>query len=226
MKKLITLLALTGLLLCGCTPQAADPTTTAASQPATTLPAPDCVHVYAPADCDSPKTCSLCGATRGNALGHDYLEGICSRCQQKDATYLPLVGTTWLSISLSEDESQLEEIYLVFKEDSCELRGIRYRRLADVPLDQRTDAMLDEKNWYDYSGEIYYRTQNIPQQQLSCTAEGNNLTCSLIREDMVVGTLLLERSAGNRLSVTYCEGEFRVQFLTVGDVFDGSQQTS
>ncbi len=224
MKKVIPLLLLC-LLLWGCAPQAPAPTTTAAPAPSTTLPPPDCIHVYANADCDSPKTCTLCGATRGNALGHDYLEGVCSRCGKTDATYLPLLGVTWTAICLSENGSQLEELYLSFTEGSCQLRGLRYHRLADVPVEERTDAMLREENWYDYSGEIYYRTESIPQQQLVCTVEGNILTCTLIRDDMTVGTLLLERTAGNRLSVTYCEGEFRAQLLAVGDVFDGSRQT-
>ena len=34
-----------------------------------------CEHVWADADCTTPKTCSLCGETEGEALGHSYGEG-------------------------------------------------------------------------------------------------------------------------------------------------------
>ena len=40
-------------------------------------------HDWTAADCENPKTCSGCGATEGEALGHDYENGICGRC---DAT--------------------------------------------------------------------------------------------------------------------------------------------
>lgn len=33
-----------------------------------------CAHNWDDADCDTPKTCSLCGATEGEALGHDWSE--------------------------------------------------------------------------------------------------------------------------------------------------------
>lgn len=34
------------------------------------LPQPECEHVWADADCTTPKTCSVCGAVEGEALGH------------------------------------------------------------------------------------------------------------------------------------------------------------
>lgn len=37
-------------------------------------------HSWIEADCDTPRTCANCGLTEGEALGHDYQDGICSRC--------------------------------------------------------------------------------------------------------------------------------------------------
>lgn len=34
------------------------------------LPQPECEHVWVDADCTTPKTCSVCGAVEGEALGH------------------------------------------------------------------------------------------------------------------------------------------------------------
>ena len=79
-------------------------------------------HVFAPADCENPQRCN-CGATRGNAVGHswenatcsspktclacektegeplphDFVEGVCMRCDAYDpdsAVDSPLV---WIS---------------------------------------------------------------------------------------------------------------------------------
>ena len=36
-------------------------------------------HIYAPATCDSPKTCE-CGETLGDRLGHMYIDGSCTVC--------------------------------------------------------------------------------------------------------------------------------------------------
>ncbi len=40
----------------------------------TDVPAHDCV--YSDANCTTPKTCTICGATDGEALGHSYDEGV------------------------------------------------------------------------------------------------------------------------------------------------------
>ena len=37
-------------------------------------------HSWDEATCTAPKTCSTCGATEGKALGHDYQNGVCTRC--------------------------------------------------------------------------------------------------------------------------------------------------
>jgi len=37
-----------------------------------------CVHNWVDADCDTPKTCSVCGETEGEALGHDWVYATCT----------------------------------------------------------------------------------------------------------------------------------------------------
>ena len=39
-----------------------------------------CSHSWQAATCTSPKICSLCGETDGDALGHTTFTGICERC--------------------------------------------------------------------------------------------------------------------------------------------------
>ena len=44
-------------------------------------------HTWLDATCTTAKTCSICGTTQGNALGHRYSEGYCIRCDEKDPDY-------------------------------------------------------------------------------------------------------------------------------------------
>jgi len=39
-----------------------------------------CQHDWKNATCTEPKTCKLCGQTEGEALGHNYFGGTCTRC--------------------------------------------------------------------------------------------------------------------------------------------------
>lgn len=41
-------------------------------------------HKFAEATCETPKTCTICSATSGSALGHSYTGGKCSRCGVAD----------------------------------------------------------------------------------------------------------------------------------------------
>jgi len=46
-------------------------------------------HRWTAADCDTPKTCSVCKATEGEALGHNWVEGKCDRCGQTEGEEAP-----------------------------------------------------------------------------------------------------------------------------------------
>lgn len=55
-------------------------------------------HTWTPADCDTPKTCTVCKATEGEALGHDWIDATteapktCDRCGKTEGDNTP--GTT------------------------------------------------------------------------------------------------------------------------------------
>ena len=44
----------------------------------------ECLHAFIDATCTTPKMCDKCKLTEGNALGHDFSEGICTRCNTKE----------------------------------------------------------------------------------------------------------------------------------------------
>lgn len=44
-------------------------------------------HSYMDANCDNPKRCRFCDATEGEVLGHTYVDGYCTRCYMKDPNF-------------------------------------------------------------------------------------------------------------------------------------------
>ena len=60
-------------------------------------------HNWSDATCTTPKTCSVCGATEGEANGHSFANGICSVCgTAEDGSATPVV---W-DMSVQADASQ------------------------------------------------------------------------------------------------------------------------
>ena len=45
-------------------------------------------HNFKDATCTDAKICKICGTKEGNALGHDYQNGVCTRCDEKDPDYV------------------------------------------------------------------------------------------------------------------------------------------
>lgn len=42
-------------------------------------------HVWQDATCTDPKTCTVCGATEGKPLGHNFMPNVCTRCGMEAA---------------------------------------------------------------------------------------------------------------------------------------------
>ena len=58
----------------------------------------NCEHDMLPATCTESKRCSVCGVTIGDPLNHDYIEGKCVRCGEKDPNFeiVYSVGEKWI----------------------------------------------------------------------------------------------------------------------------------
>lgn len=84
MKKLHLFLILFAFLLGGCSGE---------QQPET------CAHQWAEANCETPRTCTQCQATEGDALGHQWTEADCitpKTCSRCDAAEGALADHIWL----------------------------------------------------------------------------------------------------------------------------------
>ena len=86
-------------------------------------------HNWTLATCTSPKTCSLCGKTEGSALGHNYINRVCSRCGDlavptiKIPT-LPATVTAWHSPmtypATAASRGEIDSVSYIFnKQTNC-----------------------------------------------------------------------------------------------------------
>ena len=67
-----------------------------------------CAHDWAAADCDTPKTCKLCGETEGAALGHDWEAADCDTaktCKVCGATEGAALGHSWDNASCTSPKT-------------------------------------------------------------------------------------------------------------------------
>ena len=87
----------------GSTPSSA-PSSTPSNTPSSTPSVPIHTHNYSGATCTAPAKCS-CGATLGDALGHDYSlsDGKCIRCQTKDPGFKELTEGVWMYMKKDEN---------------------------------------------------------------------------------------------------------------------------
>ncbi len=67
-----------------------------------------CTHVWTEATCTAPQTCSICGATQGEALGHDWADATCTEpqtCTRCGATQGEALGHDWTDATCTEPQT-------------------------------------------------------------------------------------------------------------------------
>ena len=89
LKKLILFLIIFSMILCLPACNISKPKKGENDESGSSQIEPEHTHVFAEATCISPQKCS-CGVTEGEALGHDYVDGECSRCGKIDLDSLPV----------------------------------------------------------------------------------------------------------------------------------------
>ena len=62
------------------------------------------IHSWRPASCEEPETCSICGKTRGEALGHNWQPETCSVCGETRGS---APGHNWVEATCTEPKTCL-----------------------------------------------------------------------------------------------------------------------
>ena len=99
-------------------------------------------HNWVDATCTTPKTCSTCGATEGQALGHVFSNGYCSRCGIDN------------SIEMNEELEKARKDY----ENECDNINATYDSRISV-LEDTAEQIMMECGVYSLSSSSYYENR-------------------------------------------------------------------
>ncbi len=157
-------------------------------------------HSYKSATCTEPATCRNCGATKGKELGHNVVDGECTRCDYQEKTAFDLLrdylkkkgtyseGDYELTIWTDYDSGFYYKIYLEYSSDKnnislrCFVYKTDYYFLTSIIIPSTASntyewSQLDSNKNY-MIGDIYYKTYN-ENSTLTYTKSQNISTSSL-----------------------------------------------
>lgn len=156
-------------------------------------------HSFSEATCTEPKKCS-CGAKEGSALGHDYKDGVCTRCGAKDPNF------KFTSVLTKQGEWSFkyldkEELYsismVICKSGKNHVDVGLGDLLSKLPPDMQNDANIKEY-CEQYNGKDYYIGRGDGDDLKSVTEEDKTATVT----DSSGNKLVLTRTGENTLKYT------------------------
>ena len=175
-------------------------------------------HSFSDATCTEPKKCS-CGAVEGTALGHDYKDGVCTRCNEKDPNYKPLTSVLqkqgkWTLQYLNGN--QLYSVNIVVCKSGENSAGVG----IGVPLNTMPSDMQNDPNIKNYcevfNGEYYYIGMGTGGDITTITEENNTVTLT----DYLGNKLVLTRTGENTLKCASAPDSFAdISEISVGAEF-------
>lgn len=185
-------------------------------------------HSYKAATCTEPQKCA-CGATKGNALGHAYKGGKCTRCGIADpnaAKYTSVLTKAgfWSCRYIYMNGDVGEQLYdatLIFKSPG----GEEYADYEDSMifvggsrLAEPEDITMYPEEVFEYNGKHYMGAFGNGGNALGKVEEKNN-TIVLTDPDGDGDTIKLQRISETTLKVVSCSGEYSdLRKIPVGTV--------
>ena len=182
-----------------------------------TEPIPKAEHTYADATCTAPKTCSGCGVTQGDALGHSYKDGKCTRCNAKQENYKALNTGRWQLMALSNN-GELCKFSLYLQKDRQELICGFGAELSTLDPEFQKDLLEHPEMLVEFEGKKYYFGMGDGCELTY--SDGAKVEIKLMDSDSRTeyeSTIVLERIAGDQLKVASVTG----QVLGTGAVKEG-----
>ena len=157
MKKVCTVFLLAAMLLslCACGKDAAQTTTDPTQSTA-------CSHNFADATCTTPKTCTLCGVTEGETVGHT-LTAVCTACGKTNAEYVDILDANWVCKEEANGTLVIATYYF-YSEDGEQAVDLGYNQYKTLEkLAQETGQTVEElraeyaeyEMLYDFNGVEY-----------------------------------------------------------------------
>ena len=179
-------------------------------------------HTFADATCDAPKTCTVCAATEGEALGHSYVQGKCSRCGADQPGYKALTSCGWTTAGETPDGEELDVITLWISSEDSSIGAGFYSPIDRLDKDLQDELLKYPEDLYDFNGKKYQSKGFGDMRPASYTEQGDTVVISVLEED-VIGTITMVRTAADQYTVTAFTGRIIDDTITsclhVGSVF-------
>lgn len=140
------------------------PTEKSTTAPTTKPTEPPHTHTWKDATCQSPKTCTGCGATETSVGTHSFVDGICTVCKATDI----LNPNKDLKICGDTNPEYISQAYIPYDEETITARGISfwdnggygegvYCLLLDAYFSANEEDIDASRPPVAYSGKEYYR---------------------------------------------------------------------
>ena len=175
-------------------------------------------HSFADADCTTPKTCTQCGETEGEALGHSYTAGICGRCNEPQEGYKALTEGRWRQDALTESGEELERISLFFGAERTEITVSFWGAMWNAEIAgsyHGETVVVDGKEFVDMQFGTW--------AELTYTEDGDIVQVEVTYHDEIRGSMTLTRTAADQYTVSGISGTVIDETITgairVGSVF-------
>ncbi len=101
---------------------------------------PEHLHLFSPADCATPATCS-CGQTQGEALGHTYVLGECTVCGDYNSAYCPKLYLKG-NMEGMNDKKDIRPVFFEYRSDGQVVSGS-----AQIKVQGSSSLAYDKKNY-------------------------------------------------------------------------------
>lgn len=159
-------------------------------------------HSYKSATCTEPATCKNCGVTTGTALGHNIVNGSCTRCNYQEKTAFDLLkeyikkkgtysdGKYELTILTKYQSSFYYKVFLEYENNKDVIVFSCFTYSSDFSLLTSFEIPANAKNTYEWSqvdtyenymtGLIYYKTYN--ENSTLTYTKSQNISSSSVKE--------------------------------------------
>lgn len=173
-------------------------------------------HNFADATCAAAKTCTVCGATDGQALGHSFAQGKCARCGEAQPGYKALTSCGWTTAGLfasGEESEELDVITLWLNGEDSSVSAGYYEPIDKLGKDLQDELLQYPEDLYDFGGKKYKSKGFGDMRPASYTEQGDTVVVSVL-EDEVIGTITMVRTAGDQYTVTAITGRIIDNIVT------------
>lgn len=176
-------------------------------------------HTWSDATCAAPKTCSVCAITEGELAAHNYQNGSCSLCGEKDPSFKALTSGNWVCTKISNDMYLEQKLCFISSDGMGPAWSVRYFENIGPEADPDfMDYLIAEGKLIKHKGNYYQHMGMGDMDEISFTENGNTITVTMLGWD---SSIVLERIAGNQLKVVSVKGNATVALgsLKAGEIF-------